>query len=174
MKEAAQKTEGGEPAVKAPKRGRMKLIAIIGVLVVAGGAAAGGFFFWRSRTAAAEAAGHEVEKGSKPKVEEEAGMLEFEPFVVNLADQQGTRFLRASLRLLVNDADRAAELQEDKVKITQVRSAILELLSTQLADNVVTPQGKEALKKMIVERASRILGEVQVRDVLFAEFVVQF
>jgi flagellar basal body-associated protein FliL len=55
----------------------------------------------------------------------------------------------------------------------RTRSAILELLSTQVATRLVTPEGKSEVKKAIAEQASRLLG-VKVTDVLFSEFVVQF
>ena len=78
------------------------------------------------------------------------------------------------MRLLTWDEEQAAELKEDAVVGARLRSAILELLSLQYAAPLVTPEGKEALKKAIAERASETAGEeLKVTDVLFVEFVVQ-
>jgi flagellar basal body-associated protein FliL len=56
----------------------------------------------------------------------------------------------------------------------RLRSSILEFLSQQLADELVTAEGKEKVKHAIAERAGKVLGQGQVIDVLFSEFVVQF
>ena len=40
-------------------------------------------------------------------------------------------------------------------------------------DNLATPEGKEALKKTIAERAAKVLHH-KVSDVLFSDFVIQF
>ena len=53
------------------------------------------------------------------------------------------------------------------------RSAILELLTTQTASTVVTLEGKAALRTAIAERVGHS-GELEVIDVLFSDFVVQF
>ena len=70
--------------------------------------------------------------------------------------------------------DQAATLAKDELGRTRVRSAVLEFLTLQTADGLVTPEGKTALKQSIAERASEALGHTKVIDVLFAEFVVQF
>ena len=51
--------------------------------------------------------------------------------------------------------------------------AILELLTLQTSDALVTTAGKTALKKAIAERVSTAIEDVKVFDVLFADFVVQ-
>ncbi len=66
------------------------------------------------------------------------------------------------------------ELEENAVVTSRLRSAILEHLSQQSSDRIVTPEGKKALKEEIAERCGKILGHVKVVDVLFSEFVVQF
>jgi flagellar basal body-associated protein FliL len=52
------------------------------------------------------------------------------------------------------------------------RSAILELLTTKTAEELMSAEGKTALKKEIAERASKAF-RFKVNDVLLAEFVVQ-
>ena len=67
------------------------------------------------------------------------------------------------------------ELEEDEVTMLRLRSGILEHLSQQTADQLVTPEGKEALKKAIAERCTQDPRATRrCSDVLFAEFVVQF
>ena len=54
-----------------------------------------------------------------------------------------------------------------------MRSAILEVLTTKTSDTLVTADGKTALKEAIAKRSSEVL-ELEVTDVLFTDFVVQF
>lgn len=155
-----------KPQPPAPaKGGRSKMLLVAGavVAVVAGGA---GYWFMQ-RPAAAEQAHHEE---PAPK----RGIVGFDPFVVNLADQGVSRFLRASVQLVVKDPEQATEMEESKVDLMQARSAVLDVLSTQKSDVLVTPEGKAALRASILEKLHGTLHEIEVVDVLFSDFVVQF
>ena len=139
-------------------------IAVTAVLVVAGGV------FWWSRSPAAHA---EPEVGAAAPVTSR-GLLKFDPFVVNLSDGIGSRFLRTSLQLIVEPADAATAAGANPVLMLQLRSALLELLAQQTADVLVTPAGKSSVKAAIVSRAQVLIGDGKITDVLFSEFVVQF
>jgi flagellar basal body-associated protein FliL len=101
-------------------------------------------------------------------------MVGFEPFLVNVAGSGSNRFLRLSLRLLVNGPAQAARLDLDEVAKTRVRSAILELLAAQRAEALITPDGKATLKREIAEQSAGVVDGIEVLDVLFTEFVVQY
>jgi flagellar FliL protein len=154
-------------AAKPAARGSKKLILIVLVVVILGGA--GGGFWWYTRAEAHAAAAEPHEKPHK----EPTGIVPMEPFLVNLADSNASRFLRVTLRLVVDDEAEAKELGENAVALTRARSAILELLATQESTTLVSAEGKTALKHAIAEKATAVLG-VEVRDVLFTDFVVQF
>jgi flagellar protein FliL len=129
--------------------------------------AAGGAGWWWSvapRLAAAEAA---------PARRTDTGLVSFDPFVVNLADPGGRRFLRVSLKLVAAGKAAMQELKDDEMQRSRVRSEILELLATYSSEKLVTPDGKTQLKQAVAERATRIVPHMEVVDVLFAEFVVQ-
>jgi flagellar protein FliL len=131
----------------------------------------GGAYYWMfARGGEAPAA----EAEAAPVHEEEPGVaVPLEPFVVNLADPGGTRFLRVNLSLIV-DEEHALEFEENPTVMARVRSAVLELLAQQTADPLITPDGKNALKKAIAEGAAHAVEGMHVSDVLFSEFVVQF
>ncbi|MCC7180147.1 MAG: flagellar basal body-associated FliL family protein [Acidobacteria bacterium] len=164
MSEAPQPS--APPAPPAPARGRRRLplLAGIAVLVLAAGGAA---YWFLQRPASAEAAAREA---PPPK----RGIVSFDPFVVNLADSKASRFLRVSMQLVVRDAGQAAEMEESKVALMQARSAMLEVLTTQTSDVLVTPEGKAALRAAIIEKLGHVVEEFEVVDVLFSDFVVQF
>jgi flagellar FliL protein len=177
------------------KKGRGKLVVLlVAALVLAlGGGAAAYFFIGRdgantNKAAKAkagehgehEAAAHEAaEQESEPA--HEPAVVALPTFTVNLADKDAQRYLRTTVSLVVNDAEKAASLSGgggehksagEPVRIAMARSAILELLTTKTADELMTAEGKQELKKAIAERASKAF-RFKVNDVLLAEFVVQ-
>lgn len=152
-----------------------KLIVVAVVLLVLAGGAGGGAWWWMHRAEAAEAKDGKSEAEAQPKEDPaDSGILALEPFLVNLADKDSPRFLKATLRLVVQGKKAAEELGEDEVRKVRIRSAILEVLTQQTSDKVVTPEGKAALKKSILDWSAKNLGDTKVTDVLFTEFVVQF
>jgi flagellar FliL protein len=150
----------------APAKSKKSLILILGgVLAVAG---VGGGVFWYMRKPVSAEAAHAKAK------EPEHGVLGFEPFVVNLADPNAQRFLRTTVQLVVESEKDAERYKKTPVIVMQARGAILEILTTQTADVLVTPEGKAKLKKAIAERLGEAVEEMKVKDVLFSDFVVQF
>ena len=152
------------PAAATPRKKSKALLFIVLGLVVLGGAGGGGFWYWK-HSANAQAA--------PPPAKEATGILALEPFVVNLADKGASRFLRVTIKLVVDDEDIAKEIEHHEVNKSRIRSAVLEVLSAQESTALVTPEGKTELKKVLAERASHVLHH-EVRDVLFTDFVVQF
>jgi flagellar FliL protein len=148
------------------KGGFVKLLAIV-LLACAGGGAGAYFYFVKAAPAHAKEA--EPEPPPAP-----TGILALEPFVVNLADTGATRFIRVTLSLVLQDEEQAKELEEHAIEKARVRSGILELLAEQHAEKLVTPEGKDELKKTIAERIEHAAHELKVVDVLFSEFVIQF
>jgi flagellar FliL protein len=151
------------------------ILIVIVVLVLAGGG--GGAYWWMHRAEAAPAA--EGEGAEKPAAAEatdssDTGLMVLDPFLVNLADKDSPRFLRATVQIVISDKKVAEEMTEHDVVKVRMRSSILELLTEQTAPTLVTQEGKQALKNAIKERAKAHLHGREVLDVLFAEFVVQF
>ena len=155
------------------KKGKGKLFIILGaVLVVLGGGGAAAYFtILKPAPAEGAAAATAAVEHAKPEAN---GIIAFEPFVVNLADTGGRRFLRINVRLLVPEEEEAKHIEESKVKIERLRASILELLTAQTSEQVTSIDGKAALKHAIVEHAKPILEPIEVSDVLFSDFVVQY
>ncbi len=147
-----------------PRKKKGKLLPMLLAVVVIGGGAGG--WWWMNRG--------QVEAAPKETPLSERGLLVFEPFMVNLSDEGGNRFLKLSLQLVLEDQAEAAEISESPVVLSRVRSDILELLTEQSADQLVKPEGKQSLKSAIKARIAEGLEHKQVIDVLFSEFVVQF
>jgi len=175
------------PGGKNAGGGKKKLL-VIGLVVLLA-AAGGGAAYWKFGMAAATAAeaagdGHGGDQSApkrKPKstskasdLPDDPGLLAFEPFLVNLADEGGQAYLRVTLGLLVGSDGEAKALEAKPVTLTRLRSALLELLATQTAQQVSTADGKSALKLAIAEKVNSLGLDVEVHDVLFSDFVVQY
>lgn len=162
-------------AAPAPvKKSRMKtVIVLVGALLVLGGGAAAGGYWWMARNGAAAANGEQPHEEAD-KIGPHSGIVSLEQFTVNLADKDASRFLRATVQLVIDEGAEAEEIKENALKVMRIRSSILEVLTLQTSDKVTTPEGKAALKEEIAKRASAILKPVKVIDVLFSDFVVQF
>lgn len=165
-------TTAAAPAPVKKSRLKMVLVLVGGLLVLGGGAAAGGYW-WMARNGAAAANGEKPHEETE-KIGPESGIIPLEQFTVNLSDKDASRFLRATVHLVIDKGEEAEELKEDSLKLMRIRSSILELLTVQTSEKVVSPEGKTALKEEIAKRASAILKPVKVIDVLFSDFVVQF
>jgi flagellar basal body-associated protein FliL len=142
------------------------------MILVLGGGAGGGAWWWMARSQAAS--GHGESGGGHGAANAESGVLALEQFTVNLADEEASRFLRATVHLVIDKGEAVPEIEEDKLKLIRVRSSVLELLTMQTSARITTTEGKTELKHAIAARTSDILKPIKVIDVLFSDFVVQF
>jgi flagellar FliL protein len=159
------------PEPEAPGRKKKKwLVLVLAGVVLLGGA---GALAWQlSGKPGTEPPGAEP-PAAKAGEGHPMGLVAPEPFLANLADRGTTRFARITIRLVVGSEEEAKGLSEDIVKQARLRSAVLELLTEQVADRLVTPEGKAELKKAVSERSAKALG-CRVHDVLFTDFIIQF
>ncbi|BCB96464.1 flagellar basal body-associated protein FliL [Dissulfurispira thermophila] len=152
--------EGQEPKKKKGKN--LVLIIIIAVAVLAGGA--GAFFFFT------KSGGGKEHKTEETKAQAEGVTFALEPFVVNLSDPTGTRFLKVSLQL---ELAGPAVMEKAKAKTPQIRDAIITLLTSKTSDALISPEGKLQLKDEINLRINQVLGENSVKNVYLTDFVMQ-
>lgn len=159
-----------EEEPKPKKNKNMLLIIIIAVAVIAGGA---GAFFFLTKSGGKGAATGEKEhsaEASKDAKGDEGAMVPLDPFVVNLTDQAGSRFLKVSMQLEVATP---LIVEKAKGKTPQLRDAIITLLTSKSSDALISPEGKLQLKDEINILANQILGNNSVKNVYITEFVMQ-
>ena len=157
---------------------------IIGFLLVLGG---GGYFAYIKfiKKPATEEAAEELPKEGEAAKDDKAKkepkkvdtsepglgiMVPLEPFIVNLSDSQGKRFLKVAITLELNTPEVHAEVNENIQKITD---SILILLSSKTFEDIYSVQGKFKLKDEITTRVNRFLVLGHVKDAYFTEFVIQ-
>ena len=148
----------------APRKGGLKKTLMLAVPVLALLGAGGWWMFGRG---SAPVAAEEINLEAR-------GLVPLETFLVNLSDQGGNRFLKATIQLAFASAAEATHVEENTALMGHARSAILELLTQQTAPVLVTAEGKQKLKEQIRTALGPLLKKQKVVDVLFSEFVVQF
>src|SRR5262249_46552623 len=156
----AQAAETAQAAAPAAKGGAGKLLVLVGLLVVVGGGAAAWFLGYAGHTAKADAKEEAVKE-----VEPEVGALHaLEPFIANLADEDGKGYLKATLQVEFF----AARVPEDfNARLPQMRDLLLTLFTSKTFAEVRTPQGKAVLRDEIINRMNRALHKDLVKAVYF-------
>jgi flagellar FliL protein len=178
-----EKEEKKEQAPVEKKKLPVKIIVIaLAVVLVLGGAAAGYFVFagHKGKSSGKEETGKETKKeqvkeeGSKKGGGEGGGvsgnMKLLDPFIVNLADAEGQRYLKAVIELELDNPSAEGEIQG---KLPQIRDEILMILSNKTFDDVSTTAGKRMVKREVAAAVNKYLTSGQVTQVYFTEFVVQ-
>jgi flagellar protein FliL len=155
------------PPEPAPvKKSKFKLIILIGILGVVGCGGVFGFKYWRGRAPKSEP--KEVTLTEKIK-----SMVNLEPFLVNLADEDAARFVKVTFKIGLEEAGLGEEYGGDPVIIAAMRDRILSLLSAKTSDELLSAEGKDKLRKELREKISEILPKGKVVEVFILDFVVQ-
>ena len=99
--------------------------------------------------------------------------------IVNLADSKGKRYLKIALTLQFKAepeaTEKTAEMAKEEMaqRAPLIEDAVTTILTTKTFDQVITKDGKEALKTEIRDKLNELLGEGQVERVYITDFVVQ-
>ena len=149
------------------------VIILIGVLFVLVLAMGGGMFMIWNKLAAVSAqvtpAGDP--NGEKAKSEQMGKVVSLDTFIVNLADPGANRYLRVTMDLEVTGG-KAAE--EDLTRRTsQLRDAVLMILPTKRFSDIISTEGKSALRDELLGALNGLLAAGKISRIYFKEFVIQ-
>jgi flagellar FliL protein len=164
---------------KTRKWGRLWILLAALAVAVAGGL---GLRAWKyspgSETASADSHGGQKEAAAHQgtnadRMPAAKSTLSLDPFLVNLADTDGVRFVKVTFQLGLAEEDEAAT--KNPVVIAATRDAIISLLSTKTSDQILTVEGKDKLRREVRERVNAFFAgsKAKVQDVYIVEFVVQ-
>ena len=151
-----------------------KMIIIIAVnTLLLLGLMAGGFMFMAGKMTAMPG-GPDKDK-TKAVVEDlaEKGAKTIYPlatFIVNLSGEDGRRYLRVTMELEVVGAKAQPELEKC---IPRIRDAVLMVLPTRSVEEILSVDGKNALREAILNRINAIISGGTVSNLYFTEFVIQ-
>ena len=145
----AQNAKSEAPAAAAPAKSSSKLIIIIIVLLVVAMMGAGGWYFTKGKHD--ESHTEEVKVAPpKPPI-----FVPLEAFTVNLQRETSDQYLQLGLTLKVFEPD-----YENKIKLNlpEIRSKILQLLTTKTATELLTAEGKQKLIQEIISLSNASIG----------------
>jgi flagellar FliL protein len=115
---------------------------------------------------------------SAPTTPVASHVVVLEPMIVNLAD--GRSYLRAGISLRIRDEAKLEKKEETPKDAKGVDSSAIALrdttlgvLSSTTADALLTPGGRDLLKKTLEAAYKEHNAETHVMDVYFTEFLVQ-
>ena len=114
------------------------------------------------------------EKGAeKESIKEEVGsgtMFPVPPFIVNLADTGGNRFIKVTVQLELGNKEMVAELER---KMPKIQDQIITVLSSKKLEEVITADGKFRLKAEMMARMNQFMRTGAISNIYYTEFVVQ-
>lgn len=106
-------------------------------------------------------------------------VLALEPMIVNLSDEGGHAYLRATISVRIQDEEKAEKKEEKKdpkavdAVATELRDTTLAVLSRQTSEDLLQADGRETLKKALGQEFKQRNREVPVLEIYFADFLVQ-
>ena len=90
--------------------------------------------------------------------------------VVNVAETEGRRYLKASVEVEPGDPKAVREIERRRSQLVDIT---IGLLSSKGLTDVTTAEGRDRIKKELMERMNAELGEQKIAKIYFVEFVVQ-
>jgi flagellar FliL protein len=164
-----------------PKQKNMKKWIALGAMalvLLVGGTAAGYLLGARntpppsSEEAPAAAAGTAAATpAGAPAGKEPVGpMINIDTFIVNILDDQGSRYLKAAVTLEVDGKPTADEISS---RLPQLRDAILLHVGNKTFQELSDLQGKLQLRAELISRLNQILQKGKIQKIYFTDFVVQ-
>ena len=158
--------EEEQPAGKFP----LKWIIIGAVVLVLAG---GGYVGWTMLNPQPDQTG--ADGGQAPDTEavkeiEVGAMFDMDPFVVNLNEAGGKRYLKSKIEIEYVGDNVRIELTS---RLPQLRDAILLHLSSKSLDEIRSVDGKIELKNALIKRINQALKQGKIRNLYFTQFVIQ-
>lgn len=98
-------------------------------------------------------------------------VVELQPFIINLADEEEPRYLRMTISLGLAEGE--GEEKPDPLYTTKVRNALLNVMTAKRSQDVLTVEGKERLRKQLLSAARKAVDEPHVAAIYITDFIVQ-
>lgn len=148
------------------------ILTIINMAVVLG---IGAMLYLGQKKKAAEPGIDHVIKGEAHTQEEEGKNTEFigklipmETFLVNLAQSRGRKLAKINMEFEVNSDEVQEEIEKLKPRI---RDMVIMIISDKSLAQVSSKEGKDDLRKEILNQVNLFLTKGQIKNVYFTEFI---
>ena len=170
--QAAAKAEPGPKSEKKPNK-FIKLAVMIGVfqIVMAAGAFAVVKMVIVPRALASAQRSSKKAGPSNAEKKELGEIYLIDNIIVNPAGTNGTRYLSTSIGLDVEKSEKAAE--HIKSLTPAIRDILIAILSSKTLDELSSSEGKEVMRKQILDRIKQALAPEIVTKIYFVDYVLQ-
>ncbi len=155
------------------KSSKKLIIIIIAAVVLLGGAGGAAFFFMKGDASKEEKVEHVAEEESAVPSEK----IYFEiskPIVIDFPKGSAVKHGRITLSMLVEGAETIEVLKKNE---PMIRNNLLMLIGAQDSSVLNTREGKETLRKAMLDDVTAVLkkmaGKGQVEEIFFTSFVMQ-
>jgi len=153
-----------------PKSPIVMILIVFVISILLGG---GGVFVWFKFSSSP----HDGSRATATIMEESSDamdtvgtMLPLETFIVNLADEEGSKYLKITIEL---EVESEKVLEEINNKMARIRDSLLILLSSKDFLSIRTVEGKFKLRDEIISRVNSVLRTGKVRTAYFTDLVIQ-
>ncbi|MGE4290942.1 MAG: flagellar basal body-associated protein FliL [Desulfovibrio sp.] len=164
-----------EAALDQPKKKKGLLKWIIILVLILGIAAAA--FFFKDQIMGMLGMGDPATEEAKPADQAQqpapgfkGEMSAVEPFVANLNDPLGKRYIKLGLEVELINQDAVMEFEAAQIK---VKNMLLILLGSKKPQEMLGPKNQIQLQQEIVDRINQIIGEGKVLQVYFSIYILQ-
>jgi flagellar FliL protein len=97
--------------------------------------------------------------------------VELKDYIINLSDTGGNRFLKTKMKLVVENDKVVKELSDQNARVSD---EVITFLSTKKVDELISPLGKNVLKRQLKDLFNeKLLKSGDVLDIFFLDFVIQ-
>lgn len=159
------KNETAAPAEEGSKKKLIIIIAAVVLLLLVGGGAA--YFLLGNK----DKKDPETEAAALTAQAKQVGpMVNIDTFIVNILDDEESRYLKAAITLEVDAESTATEINN---RLPQIKDAILLLIGNKTFNELRDMQGKLQLRGELINRLNEILTKGKVKRIYFTDFVVQ-
>jgi len=161
----------GKPDATSKAGGKRKWLLLLAVVALVLGGGGTAFFFL---SGAADTATADASVAGNPAAElREPIYLPMEKFLVNFDHKGSMRYLQTDIQLMAYDAK---AVERAKRNMPAVRNHLIMLFSDQDFDALRTVEGKEALRKAVLDAVNgtlNVTGPNAVQEAYFTSFVLQ-
>lgn len=146
------------------------IFLVVAVLLVVTLGLAGGFFMMWNKLSALNTQSNAAAQNQQGQTAALGKLFPLDTFIVNLADQERSRYLRVTM-----DLELLAPADSEKLnqRLPQVRDRILMLLPSKRFADIASTEGKTALRDEMIGKLNGLFPGTVVTNIFFTEFVVQ-
>jgi len=146
------------------------IFLVVAVLLVVTLGLAGGFFMMWNKLSALNTQSNAAAQNQQVQTAALGKLFPLDTFIVNLADQERSRYLRVTM-----DLELLAPADSEKLnqRLPQVRDRILMLLPSKRFADIASTEGKTALRDEMIGKLNGLFPGTVITNIFFTEFVVQ-